>query len=117
MKLKINMLACKKKKKKKKNQIWEILLGFLFAFSGSLLLPNLQVQEFLNLLVHFLCPRAASCKERVTDCQVCDVLKLVGLNKSSGLDGNVFNLLVCSASHGSEDFAEERWEPCFGRLR
>ena len=52
--------------------------------------PDLPVQEFCNYLADF--PRlgaaeAASCEGVVTECEICNVLKQVGLNKSPGLDG------------------------------
>ena len=52
--------------------------------------PNLLVQEFRSYLVDL--PRlreteAACCEGLVTKCEVRDVLKQVGLNKSRGLDG------------------------------
>ena len=51
---------------------------------------DLLLQEFRSYLADF--PRlgaaeAASCEGVVTECEVHDVLKQVGLNKSSGLDG------------------------------
>ena len=51
--------------------------------------PDLPVQEFRSYLADF--PRlregeAASCEGLVTECEFRDSLKLVGLNKSSGLD-------------------------------
>ena len=52
--------------------------------------PDLPVQEFCNYLADFLRLReaeAASCKGLVTECEVRNVLKQVGLNKSPGLDG------------------------------
>ena len=52
--------------------------------------PDLPLQEFRSYLADF--PRlraaeAASCGGVVTECEVCDTLKQVGLNKSPGLDG------------------------------
>ena len=52
--------------------------------------PDLPLQEFCSYLADF--PRlgaaeAASCKGVVTECEVRDALKQVGLNKSPGLDG------------------------------
>ena len=54
--------------------------------------PDLPLQEFHSYLVDF--PRlgtaeaavAASCEGVVTECEVRDALKQVGLNKSPGLD-------------------------------
>ena len=43
------------------------------------------LQEFRNYLAE-----AASCKSLVTECEVRDALKQVGLNKSSGLDGQSY---------------------------
>ena len=52
--------------------------------------PDLPLQEFRSYLTDF--PRlgaaeAASCEGVVTECEVRDALKQVGLNKSPGLDG------------------------------
>ena len=52
--------------------------------------PDIPVQEFRSYLADF--PRlgeaeAASCEGLVTECEVRNALKLVGLNKSPGLDG------------------------------
>ena len=52
--------------------------------------PDLPLQEFCSYLADF--PRleaakAASCEGVVTECEVRDALKHVGLNKSPGLDG------------------------------
>ena len=52
--------------------------------------PDLPVQEFRNYLADF--PRlgeaeAASCEGVITECEVPNALKQVGLNKSPGLDG------------------------------
>ena len=52
--------------------------------------PDLPLQEFRSFLVDFLRLRsaeAASCEGVITECEVCDALKQVGLNKSPGLDG------------------------------
>ena len=52
--------------------------------------PDFPVQEFGSYLADFSRfgeVEAASCKGLVTECEVCDVLKQVGLNKSPGLDG------------------------------
>ena len=51
---------------------------------------DLPLREFCSYLADF--PRlgaaeAASCEGVITECEVCDVLKQVGLNKSPGLDG------------------------------
>ena len=52
--------------------------------------PDLPLQEFRSYLADF--PRfgaaeAASCESVVTECEVRDALKQVGLNKSPGRDG------------------------------
>ena len=52
--------------------------------------PDLRLQEFRSYLADF--PRlgmheATSCEGVVTECEVRDALKQVGLNKSPGLDG------------------------------
>ena len=67
--------------------------------------PDLQVQEFRNYLADF--PRlreaeAASCEGVVTECEVCNALKQVGLKKSSGLDESVLEDVahVCPYSDG-----------------
>ena len=52
--------------------------------------PDLPVQEFGSYLAdfpHLGEAEAASCEGVVTECKVRDALKLVGLNKSPGLDG------------------------------
>ena len=52
--------------------------------------PDLQVQEFHSYLADFPHLREAEvaiCKALVTECEVCDALKQVGLNKLPGLDG------------------------------
>ena len=49
--------------------------------------PDLPLQEFRNYLADFLRLGTASCIGVITECEVRDVLKLVGLNKSPGLDG------------------------------
>ena len=51
--------------------------------------PDLPVQEFRSYLADFPRPReakAASCEGVVTECEVRDALKQIGLNKSPGLD-------------------------------
>ena len=69
----------------------EIREAFRAHFRGRFALcPELQLQEFRNNLADF--PRlgeaeAASCEGVVTECEVRDALKQVGLNKSPGLDG------------------------------
>ena len=52
--------------------------------------PDLPVQEFHNYLADFPClgvAEAASCEGLVTESEVHNALKQVGLNKSPGLDG------------------------------
>ena len=52
--------------------------------------PDLPLQEFRNYLADFArlwVAEAASCEGVVTECDVHDVLKQVGLNKSPGLNG------------------------------
>ena len=51
--------------------------------------PDLPLQEFRSYLADF--PRlrdaeAARCEGVIAECEVCDALKQVGLNKSPGLD-------------------------------
>ena len=49
---------------------------------------DLPVQEFRSYLADFPhLQKAASCEGLVTECELCDLLKQVGLNKSPGLDG------------------------------
>ena len=51
---------------------------------------DLWLQEFRSYLTDFPClgaAEAASCEGVVTECEVRDALKQVGLNKSPGLDG------------------------------
>ena len=52
--------------------------------------PDLPLQEFRSYLADF--PRlgaaeAAGCEGEVTECEVCDALKQIDLNKSPGLEG------------------------------
>ena len=59
--------------------------------------PDLQVQEFCSYLADF--PRlgeaeAASCKCVVTECEVRNELKQVGLTKSPGLDGLLYEVYL-----------------------
>ena len=50
--------------------------------------PDLLVQEFCSYLPDFLyLQEVVSCKGLVTECEVCDALKQVILNKLPGLDG------------------------------
>ena len=69
----------------------EIREAFRAHFRGRFArCPELQLQEFRNYLADF--PRlgeaeSASCEGVVTECEVRDALKQVGLNKSPGLDG------------------------------
>ena len=52
--------------------------------------PNLPLQEFRSYLADFPglgAAEAASCEGVVTECEIRDALKQVGLNKSPGLDG------------------------------
>ena len=52
--------------------------------------PDLPIQKFCNYLADFLrlgAAEAASCEGLVTECEVRNMLKQVGLNKSPGLDG------------------------------
>ena len=52
--------------------------------------PDLPLQKFGSYLANFLRLRvaeAASCEGVITECEVRDALKQVGLNKSPGLDG------------------------------
>ena len=80
----------------------EIREAFRAHFRGRFALsPELQVQEFRNYLADF--PRlgeaeAASFEGVVTECEVRDVLKQVGLNKSPGLDGLPYEMYL-SMSH------------------
>ena len=52
-------------------------------------LLDLLIQEFHNYLADLPCfqeAEAAGCKWLITECEVCDALKQVSLNKSPGLD-------------------------------
>ena len=52
--------------------------------------PDLPIQEFCSYLADFTPPSgggSAICEGLVTECEVCDALKQVGLNKSTRLDG------------------------------
>ena len=48
--------------------------------------PDLLLQEFRSYLADFLRLEAASCEGVITECEICDALKQVGLNKSPELD-------------------------------
>ena len=66
---------------------WAFQVNFRYRFARC---PNLPVQEFRRYLDDFLCLQEvemASYEGLVTECEVCDALKQVGLNKSPGLDG------------------------------
>ena len=59
--------------------------------------PDLLLQEFRSYLADF--PRlgaaeAASCEGVITECEVCDTLKQVGFNKSSGLDSLLYEVYL-----------------------
>ena len=59
--------------------------------------PDLPVQEFRSYLADF--PRlqeaeTASCEGFVTECEFCDALKQVSLNKSPGLDGLLYEVYL-----------------------
>ena len=65
--------------------------------------PDLPLQEFRSYLADF--PRlwaaeAASCEGVVTECEVHDALKQVGLNKSPGRDGLPYEVYACPYSDG-----------------
>ena len=52
--------------------------------------PDLSVQEFRSCLANFPCfgeAEAVSCEGLVTECEIRNTLKQIGLNKSPGLDG------------------------------
>ena len=52
--------------------------------------PDLPLQEFRSYLAdfpHLGATKAADCEGVITECELRDVLKEVGLNKSPGLDG------------------------------
>ena len=69
----------------------EIYDAFLVHFHDCFArLPDLLVEEFSSYLVDIPCfqaAEAASCERKVTECKICDMLKQVSPNKSSGLDG------------------------------
>ena len=101
----------------------------------------LPVQEFCCYLAgfsHLQEAEVARCESMVTECEVHDILKQVGLNKSLGLPYEVylrllylFVLLTDMFNHwlaqvaipgsvksqGCDYIAEERWQACFGGLR
>ena len=60
-------------------------------------LPDLLVQDFRSYLADLARQqetKAANCEGIVTDSDVCDVLKQVGLSKSPGLDGFLYELYL-----------------------
>ena len=64
--------------------------------------PDLPIREFRSYLADF--PRlgaaeAASCEGVVTECEVRDALKQVGLNKSPGLDGLPYECVLEDVAH------------------
>ena len=64
--------------------------------------PDLPLQEFRCYLTDF--PRlgaaeSASCKGGITECEVRDALKQVGLNKSPGLDGLTLRSVLEAVAH------------------
>ena len=75
--------------------------------------PDLLVQEFRNYLIDF--PRlgateAASCEGLVTECEVRNALKQVGLNKSPGLDGLLYEVYL-RMSHMSVPYSDGYVKP------
>ena len=65
--------------------------------------PDLPIQEFLNYSANFPYlweAEVASCKGVVTECEVRNAMKQVGLNKSLGLNGlhNEVYLMICSTT-------------------
>ena len=54
--------------------------------------PDLPLQEFRSCLADF--PEVANCEGVITECEVHDALKQVGLNKSPGLDGLPFKVYL-----------------------
>ena len=105
--------------------------------------PDLPIREFRSYLADFArlgAAEAAGCECVVTECEVRDALKQVGLNKSPGLDGLPYEVylrmshmfvpiltdvqpLVRPGSHpwlryqGRDHIAEERWQACLGGFR
>ena len=72
---------------------------FLIALSAVLLS---RFRSFVAILPNF--PRlgaaeAASCEGVITECEVCDALKQVGLNKSPGRDGLPDEGVLETAAH------------------
>ena len=66
----------------------EIRDAFRVHFRGRFArCPGLPLQEFRRYVADFPLLEAASCKGVITECEVRDALKQVGLNKSPGLDG------------------------------
>ena len=117
----------------------QCLLGELPWLFCSLTLTS-WFRNFIANIPRLQETETASCKGLVTECEVCDVLKQVGLNKSSGFDGlpykvyltlphmfvpflmDVFNpWFAQGAIPGSVTkgiiLAEERWQACLGGAR
>ena len=71
--------------------------------------PDLPLQEFHSYVADFpglRAAEAASCEGVITECEVRDTLKQVGLNKSPGLDGLPYKVylrlphMFCAYSDG-----------------
>ena len=101
--------------------------------------PDLPLQEFRSYLADFIrlgAVEAINCEALVTECEIIDALKQVGLNKSPGLrsvleaaahvcaySDRYVQPLVHRGSHpwkryqGRDHIAEERWQACLGGIR
>ena len=79
--------------------------------------PDLPLQEFRSYLADFPSlgtAEAASCEGVVTECEVHDVLKQVGLNKSPGLDGLPYEVYL-RMSHMFVPVLTDMFNPWFAQ--
>ena len=114
---------------------------FGIALPADLISRSGEFRSYLADFPRFGVAEAASCEGVVTECEVRDALKQVGLNKSPGLDGlpyevylrmshmfvpiltDMFNHWFAQGAipgcvyQGCDHIAEERWQACLGGFR